>query len=79
MHQECFELLIRQIDPLLNEGGTLSITNLFNEFKSILKDNDYKLIESYSLARLKQRLVKIIAKKFFWRSTKKKHFNLTII
>ena len=56
--QYCFERLIRQIDPLQNEGWALSLTNLINKFKSILKDNDYKLFDSYSPARLKQRLVK---------------------
>ena len=29
--------------------------NLLNQFKSILKDNDYELFDSYSSARLKQR------------------------
>ena len=55
MHQYCFKLLIRQIDPLLNEAWLLSVTNLLNQFKSILKDNDYELFDSYSSARLKQR------------------------
>ena len=58
IHQYCFELLIRQIDPLLNEGRALSMTNLFNQFESILKDNGDELFDCYSLARLKQRLVK---------------------
>ena len=58
MHQYCFKLLIRQIDPLLNEAWLLSIAKLLNQFKSILKDNDYELSDSYSSARLKQRLVK---------------------
>ena len=35
-----------------------SMTNLLNQFKSILKDNDYKLFDSYSSAKLKQHLVK---------------------
>ena len=51
IYQYCFERLIRQIDPLQNEGRALSLTNLF-------KDNDYKLFNSYSPASLKQRLVK---------------------
>ena len=33
------------------------MTNLLNQFKSILKDNDYKLFDSYSSAKLKERLV----------------------
>ena len=58
MHQYYFKLLIRQIDPLVNEARLLSMTNLLNQFKSILKDNDYELFDSYSSARLTQRLVK---------------------
>ena len=58
MHQYFFKLLIRQIDPLLNEAWLLSMTSLLNQFKSILKDNDYELFDSYSSARLTQRLVK---------------------
>ena len=34
------------------------MTNLLKQLKSILKDNDYELFDSYSLARLTQRLVK---------------------
>ena len=52
MHQYFFKLLIRQIDPLLNEAWLLSMTSLLNQFKSILKDNDYELFDSYSSARL---------------------------
>ena len=58
MHQYCFELLIRQIDPLLNEGRALSMTNFLSQFKSILKDSNYKLFDSYSQTWLKQCLVK---------------------
>ena len=58
MHQYCFKLLIRQTDPLLNEARLFSMTNVLNQFKSILKDSDYELFHSYSSARLKQRLVK---------------------
>ena len=57
MHQY-LKLLIRQIDPLLNEVWLLSITNLLNILQPILKDNNYKLFDSYSSARLKQCLVK---------------------
>ena len=56
--RETANLLIRQIDLLLNKGRALSMTNLLNKFKSILKDNDNKLFDSYSSARLKQCLVK---------------------
>ena len=35
-----------------------SVANLLNQFKSILKDNEYELFDSHSLARLKQCLVK---------------------
>ena len=52
MHQYCFELLIRQIDPLLSEGLAISMGNFLNQFKSTLKDNDYELFDSYSSARL---------------------------
>ena len=48
MHQYYFKLLIRQIDPLLNEAGLLSITNLLNQIKSILKDNNYELLDCYA-------------------------------
>ena len=58
MHQYYFKLLIRQIDPLVNESGLLSITNLLNQLKSILKDSNYELFDSYSSARLKQHLIK---------------------
>ena len=58
MHQYCFKLLIRQIDPLLNETRLLSMRNLLNQFKSILKDNYYELFDPYSSARRKQCLVK---------------------
>ena len=40
--------LIRQIDPLLNEAWLLSMTNLLNQLKSILKYNNYELFDSYS-------------------------------
>ena len=51
--------LIRQSDPLLNEAWLLlSMTNLLYQLKSILKNNNYKLFDSYLLARLKQCLVK---------------------
>ena len=30
MHQYCFELLIRQIDPIINEGRAFSMSNLLN-------------------------------------------------
>ena len=56
MHQYCFKLLICEIDPILNEAWLLSMTNLLNQFRSILKDNEYELFDSYSSARLKQRL-----------------------
>ena len=58
MYQYCFELLICQTDPLLNEEQALLMTNLLNILKSILKDKDYQSFYSYSLTRLKQRLVK---------------------
>ena len=34
------------------------MTNLLNQLKSILKNNNYELFDSYLLARLKQCLVK---------------------
>ena len=58
MHWYCFELLICESDPPLNEGRALSMTIPLNQFKSILKDNDYNLFDSYLSARLKQHLVK---------------------
>ena len=58
MHQFCFEQLIRQTNPLLNEGRALSMANFLSQFKSILKDNNYKLFDSYSQTWLKQCLVK---------------------
>ena len=58
MYQYCFEPLICQTDPLLNEEQALLMTNLLNILKSILKDKDYQSFYSYSLTRLKQRLVK---------------------
>ena len=58
IHQYCFKLLIRQTDPLLSEAWLLSMTNLLNQIKFILKDNDYEWFDSSSSARLKQRLVK---------------------
>ena len=58
MHQYYFKLLIRQADPPLNEARLLSITNLLNQLQSIVKDNNYKLFDSYSSARLKECLVK---------------------
>ena len=48
MHQYCFKLLIHQINSLLDEAWFLSMTNLLNQLKSILKDNDYELFDSYS-------------------------------
>ena len=54
MHQYYFKLLIRQIDPLVNEAWLLLMTNP----KSILKDNNYELFDSCSSARLKQCLIK---------------------
>ena len=50
--------LVRQIDPLLNEAWLLSMANLLNQLKSILKDSNYELFDSYSSARLKQHLIK---------------------
>ena len=76
MHQYYFKLLIRQIDPLLNEAGLLSITNLLNQLKSILKDNNYELSDSYSSARLKQCLVKYYSLEIcFGEEQGKKHAN----
>ena len=40
MHWYCFELLIRQIDPLLNEGWAILMTKLLNKFKSVVSDKD---------------------------------------
>ena len=42
MHQHCFELLIRRIDPILNEAQALLMTNLLSQCKFILKDTDYE-------------------------------------
>ena len=76
MHQYFFKLLICQIDPLLNETWPLTMTNLLNQFKSILKDNDYELFDSYSLARLTQRLVKYYSSEIcFGEEEWKKHTN----
>ena len=76
MHQYYFKLLIRQIDPLVNEARILSMTNLLNQFKSILKDNDYELFDSYSSARLKPRLVKYYSLEIcFAEKQRKKHTN----
>ena len=52
------------------------MTNLLNQFKSILKDNDYELFDSYSLARLKQCLVKYHSLEIcFGEDQGKKHTN----
>ena len=52
------------------------MTNLFNQFKSILKDNDYELFDSYSSARLTQRLVKYYSSEIcFGEEEWKKHTN----
>ena len=51
MHRYCFQLLICESDPPLNEGRALSMTIPLNQFKSILKDNDYNLFDSYLLVR----------------------------
>ena len=76
MHQYCFELLIRQIDPLLNGGRALSMTNLLNKFKFILKNNDYELFDSNSSIRLKERLVKYYNSEISFCSVQgKKHTN----
>ena len=64
--------LICRIDPLLNEAWFLSMANL----KSILKDNNYKLFDFYSSARLKQRLVKYYSLEIcFGEEQGKKHTN----
>ena len=76
MHQYYFKLLIRQIDPLLNEAGLLSITNLLNQLKSILKDNNDELLDCYASARLKQCLVKYYSLEIcFGEEQGKKHTN----
>ena len=76
MHQYCFKLLIRQTDPLLNEAWLLSMTNLLNQLKSILKDNNYELFDSYSSTRLKQCLVKYYSLEIcFGEEQGKKHTN----
>ena len=76
MHQYYFKLLIRQIDPLVNEAGLLSITNLLNQLKSILKDNNYELLDCYASARLKQCLVKYYSLEIcFSEEQGKKHSN----
>ena len=67
--------LIRQIDPLLNEPRLLSMTNFLNQLKSILKDNNYELFDSYSSARLKQRLVKYHSLEICFGEQGKKHKN----
>ena len=76
MHQYCFKLLIRQIDPLLNEALLLLMTNLLNQFKYILKDSNYELFDSYSSRRLKQRLVKYYSSEIcFGEEQRKKNIN----
>ena len=52
------------------------MTKLLNQLKSILKDNNYKLFDSYSSARLKQRLVKYYSLEIcFGEEQGKKHTN----
>ena len=41
-----------------NKRRVLSMTNFLNQFKSILKDNDYELFDSCLSVSLKQRLLK---------------------
>ena len=72
MQQYCFELLIRQIVTLLNEGRALSMANFLNQFKSITKDNYYELFESYLS-------VSIIPKKFVLVRHKKKTYERTCL
>ena len=76
MHQYYFKLLIRQIDLLVNESGLLSITNLLNQLKSILKDSNYELLDCYASARLKQCLVQYYSLEIcFSEEQGKKHSN----
>ena len=58
MHQYCFEQLIRQIWSTPEWRTSPFIDKPLKQFESILKDNNYKLFNSYSSARLKQCLVK---------------------
>ena len=52
------------------------MTNLLNQLKSILKDNNYELSDSYSSARLKQCLVKYYSLEIcFGEEQGKKHTN----
>ena len=72
MQQYCFELLIRQIVTLLNEGRVISMANFLNQFKSITKDNYYELFECYLS-------VSIIPKKFVLVRHKKKTYERTCL
>ena len=52
------------------------MTNLLNQLKSILKDSNYELSDSYSSARLKQCLVKYYSLEIcFGEEQGKKHKN----
>ena len=80
MHQYCLKLLIRQIDPLLNEALLLLMTNLSSQFKFILKDSNYELFDSYSSPRLKQRLVKYYSSEIcFGEEQRKKTYKLVCL
>ena len=54
------------------------MTNLLNQFKSIFKDNDHKLFNSYSSARLKQYLVKYHSLEICFRKEQGKKIQISL-
>ena len=56
IHETCFQLLVQDINPAISSGRALSLVNLLERFKELLKENEYENFDSYTTQKLSKRL-----------------------
>ena len=80
IHKTCFQLLVQEINPTISSGRALSLVNLLERFKELLKENEHENFDPYTTQKLSKRLKSQYGSKILFAEARKvKCSSMTVV